>query len=219
MKILIIEDDENIVSFLKRGFKEAGYITESSTSGEEGEYLALVNKYDIIILDWMLPHKSGIDIIQTLREKKIKTPILFLTAKDTLENKIVGFRRGADDYLTKPFAYKELLVRMEAIYRRTLLNSTKNIIEIKNIQIDLNAKIMKKDGKKISLSQKEYELLIFLIKNKNSMVSNSMIESQLWNNEEFINSNVIQVTIYNLRKKIGKSLITNFRGLGYKIDT
>lgn len=218
MKLLIIEDDENILSFLTRGFKEDGHQVESSISGDDGEYLALTTNYDVIILDWMLPFKNGIQILQSLRDNNIKTPILLLTAKDELENKVDGFKTGADDYLTKPFAYEELFVRVEALYRRTLLNGSKNIIKIKNIEIDIDKKLVKKDENPLLLSQKEYELLIFLTKHRDSMVSNYMIESQLWSNEEFINSNVIQVTIYNLRKKIGKCFIKNFRGLGYKID-
>lgn len=166
----------------------------------------------------MLPKKNGIEILQKIRANNIKTPIIFLTAKDEINNKVTAFKIGADDYLTKPFSYDELLVRVEALYRRIEFKSSHNIICIKDLQIDLDSKHIIKNHKKITLSQKEYELLIFLIKKKDFMISNYMIESQLWTNEEFINSNVIQVTIYNLRKKIGKEFIKNFRGLGYKIN-
>ncbi len=217
MKILLIEDDPNIVSFLERGLIEDGHIIKTSEDGEEGEYLASTNIYDLIILDWMLPSKSGIEILKSLRRKTISTPVMILTAKGEIDDKVYGFNSGADDYLAKPFSYKELLVRIEAIYRRSL-SSSKNEVIFDNLNIDLMKKVIKKNNFEIPLSSKEYELLLFLIKNKNTMVSISMLEQQLWNDDEFINSNVIQVTIYNLRKKIGKDLIKSFRGLGYKIE-
>ena len=217
MKILIIEDDENILSFLKRGFEEEGYIIDDAVDGEDGEYLAVTNNYDIIILDWMLPSKNGIEILSSIRDKNISTPVIMLTAKGEIDDKVLGLTKGADDYLSKPFSFKELKARAIALYRRSI-SSSSNTIEIKDIIIDIDAKIVKKDDNELTLTQKEYELLLFLAKNKNKIVSNSMIEEQLWNNEEYINSNVIQVTIYNLRKKLGKEFIRSSRGLGYKVE-
>lgn len=217
MKILIIEDDKNILSFLQRGFKEDGYIIDSANTGDDGEYLALTNHYDVIILDWMLPNKNGIEILQSLRAKNISTPIIMLTAKSMLKDKIDGIKTGADDYLTKPFEYEELLVRVESLYRRSI-SSGSNIIKIKDLTLDINNKIVKKDTQNIKLTLKEYELLVFMIKNKNAVVSNNMIEEQLWNSETYINSNVIAVTFHHLRKKIGKDIISNNRGIGYKLE-
>ncbi len=217
MKLLIIEDDENILSFLTRGFQEDGCIIDSTTDGEEGEYLAIENSYDIIVLDWMLPTKSGLDIIKSLRDKKIITPIIMLTAKAEIDDKISGLTNGADDYMSKPFSFKELQARVQALYRRSI-SAGNNTIEIKDITIDIDSKMIQKDNNELTLTQKEYELLLFLVKNKNKLISNIMIEEQLWNNEEYINSNVIQVTIYNLRKKLGKDFIKSTRGLGYKIE-
>lgn len=217
MKILLIEDDTHIVSFLQRGLVEEGHSIDTALDGEEGEYLASINAYDLIILDWMLPSKNGIEILNSLRKKNISTSVLMLTAKGEIDDKVLGLNSGADDYLSKPFSFKELLARIDAIYRRSLSDG-KNIIVINDLNIDISKKIVKKEDIEILLTAKEYELLLFLIKNKNSMVSNGMIEEQLWNNEEFTNSNVIQVTIYHLRKKIGKDLIKSFRGLGYKIE-
>jgi len=217
VKILIIEDDNNILSFLTRGFKEDGYTVESVTSGDDGEYLALLNNYDVIILDWMLPKKSGIEILKSLKSEGISTPIIMLTAKNMLKDKIDGIKTGADDYLTKPFEYEELLVRVEALYRRSI-NSGNTIIKLKNLTIDINNKIVKKDEKTLKLSLKEYELLMFIVKNKNAVISTHMIEEQLWNNETYINSNVIAVTMHHLRKKIGKEMISSNRGLGYKLE-
>ncbi len=218
MKILIVEDDDNILSLLKRGFEEEGFVIDTASDGEDGEYLATTNSYDVIILDWMLPIKSGIEIIESIRAKSISTPTIMLTAKTEIDDRVLGLTKGADDYLSKPFSFKELLARVQALYRRVVSVNSGNKIELKDIVIDLDAKIISKDGQAIVLTQKEYELLLFLVKNKNATVSNGMIEEQLWNDEEYISSNVIQVTIYNLRKKIGKEFIKSFRGLGYKIE-
>ncbi|MDX1808126.1 MAG: response regulator transcription factor [Sulfurospirillaceae bacterium] len=217
MKLLIIEDDSHILSFLKRGLLEDGYIVEDSMDGEEGLYMALHNSYDVIVLDWMLPGKNGIEIIESLRSENIKTPIIMLTAKDDVKDRVNGLRSGADDYLPKPFSYEELLARIEALQRRNITQGGNNI-EVADIVININTKTVKKDEKIIDLTAKEYELLMFLIKHKNSTVSNTMIENGLWGNEEYINSNVIQVTVYHLRKKIGKNIIKSSRGLGYKIE-
>jgi len=217
MKLLIVEDDVKILDFLKRGFVEDGHTIDSAVDGDEAIYLVELNNYDVIILDWMLPNKSGIEVLEYLKKQNITTPIIMLTAKSELNDKIKAIRGGADDYLTKPFDYEELLVRVEALYRRSVSNGS-DIIYIQNLSIDISNKIIKKDDKLIFLSAKEYELLMFLIKNKNAIVSNSMIEEQLWNNESFISSNVISVTIYHLRKKIGKELIKSFRGVGYQIS-
>jgi len=217
MKILIVEDDDNILSFLKRGFEEDGFIIDSASNGIDGEYLATMNHYDIIILDWMLPNKNGIEIIQSVRDKNISTPIIMLTAKDDIDDKVFGLTTGADDYLSKPFSFKELKARAQALYRRTISQGS-NTITIQDVTIDIDAKNVKQNDTELTLTQKEYELLLFLSKHKNKIVSNSMIEEQLWNNEEYINSNVIQVTIYNLRKKLGKEFIKSTRGLGYKVE-
>lgn len=217
MKMLIIEDDENILSILKRGFEEEHYIIDSSSDGEEGEYLALTNNYDIILLDWMLPNKDGIEILDNVRKEGITTPIIMLTAKGDIDDKVNGLTKGADDYVGKPFSFKELLARVNALYRRSL-STTTNKFQLHDISIDIDLKVVSKNDIEITMTQKEYELLLFLIKNKNQLVSNNTIEEQLWNNEEYINSNVIQVTIYNLRKKLGKEFIKSSRGLGYKIE-
>lgn len=218
MKILIIEDDTDILSFLKRGLKEDGYTIDSALNGEDGEYLATVNAYDVIILDWMLPLKSGIEVLKSLRDKNITTPVLMLTAKSETKDKVRGLKTGCDDYLSKPFSFDELEARIQALYRRSLSLNVSNKIVFQDICINIDTKTVIKENKKVNLSSKEYELLMFLIKHKNSFVSKTMIEEGLWNNEEFINSNVIQVTIHNLRKKIGKEFIQSFRGLGYKIE-
>ncbi len=218
MKLLIIEDDENILSLLKDGFEEENYIVETADNGNDGEYLATTNHYDVIILDWMLPHISGIQILENLRHKKIMTSVIMLTAKDDVKNRVQGLNLGADDYLSKPFSFEELQARVEALFRRTSFNGSPTF-QIQNITIDIAKKCVRQNGNIVNLTAKEYELLIFLVKNKNSYVSKFMIEEQLWSNQEFIASNVIEVIIFNLRKKLSKELIKNFKGLGYKIET
>ena len=217
MKLLIIEDDKSILNMLKRGLEEEDFIIDTAENGEDGEYLASINHYDIIILDWMLPKKSGIEILKSLREKNILTPVLMLTAKDTINNKVEGLNSGADDYLSKPFSFDELLARLNAIYRRSALKGNNKIV-IDNIEIDFDAKVVKKDDKIVDLTAKEFELLEFLFANRGNLVSTEMIQEQLWNSEKFINSNVIQVIVYRLRNKLSKDLIKSKRGIGYYIE-
>ena len=200
MNLLIIEDDRDILSFLKRGLEEEDFNVDTAENGEIGEYKAVENIYDVIIVDWMLPEKSGIEVINSIRKTK-NTPVLMLTAKSTLNDKVEGFKSGADDYLVKPFEFEELLLRIEALYKRSL-NSGKNIIKIKNLEIDMQIREVKKNKKLIKLNNKEYELLLLMIKNKNQILSNDMIKEYLWKETEYINSNVIAVTMYNLKKNL-----------------
>ena len=218
MKLLIIEDDLNILSLLEKGFKEDGHIIDKADNGEDGEYLATINKYDVIILDWMLPIKSGIDVLKSVRLQNINTPILMLTAKDQTQDKVKGLKVGCDDYLSKPFCFEELEARIEALHRRAANNYKKEIIVFNDIQINKDTKIVLKNKKELLLSAKELDILFLLIDNKNSFVSKLMIEDMIYNTEQIVSSNVVSVTIHNLRKKIGNDIIKNFRGLGYKIE-
>jgi DNA-binding response OmpR family regulator len=217
MKILIIEDDEAILNMLKRGLEDEDFVVDTATNGEDGEYMAETNHYDVIILDWMLPSKEGIEVLKDIRKKGVLTPVLMLTAKDTTDNKIEGLNNGADDYLAKPFSFDELLARLNAIYRRSAMAGNDKIV-IDNIEVDIESKVVRKDGKIVDLTAKEFELLEFLLANRGSVVSNEMIQEQLWNSEEFISSNVIQVIIYRLRNKLSKNLIKSKRNLGYFIE-
>ena len=217
MKILIIEDDEAILNMLKRGLEDENFIVDTAVSGEDGEYMLSISNYDLIILDWMLPNKEGIEILKDIRNNDILTPVLMLTARDSIDNKIDALKNGADDYLVKPFSFDELVARINAIYRRTFLKGNNKII-IDNIEIDFDSKLVKKDENIINLTSKEFELLEFLFANRGSIVSLETIQEQLWNSEEFISSNVIQVIIYRLRNKLSKDLIKSKRNLGYYIE-
>ena len=218
MKLLIVEDDINILSLLENGFKESGHIIDKADNGEDGEYLASINKYDVIILDWMLPIKSGIDILDYIRIQNINTPVLMLSAKDQTESKIQALKRGCDDYLSKPFSFEELEARIEALHRRYVNNYEKGLIVFDDMIINKETKIILKNKIKLKLSSKELDILFLLIEHKNLFVSKSMIEVMIYNNEQIISSNVVSVTIHNLRKKIGNDVIKNFRGMGYKIE-
>lgn len=217
MKLLIIEDDKNILESLKCGFEDEGYVVDMAVDGEEGIYQANTNSYDVIVLDWMMPKFDGIEVLEVLRKDGVKTPIIMLTAKANVKDRVKGLSVGADDYLSKPFHFEELFARVEALYRRAYLSHEQSM-RVGDITIKTDIKKVYLDEKELILSAKEYELLLFLIKNKNSYVSKFMLSNQLWSDEEFTKSNVVEATIYNLRKKIGKDLIKTFKGLGYKIE-
>jgi len=220
MKILIIEDDEKIVNFLKKGLEEESYSVDYSLNGDEGIYLASVNAYDLILLDIMLPVKDGIEVCKTLRADGINTPIIMLTAKDSIEDKIKGLDIGANDYLAKPFSFSELLARIRVQLRATNQNQT--ILKLADLELDLLTKTAKRGEDTINLTAKEFALLEYLIKNQNKVLSESVISSSLSNMDDMNMSNVVNVYIYRLRNKIDKpyekKLIKTIRGLGFKIS-
>ena len=219
MKVLLVEDDKKIAGFIKNGLNELDYRVDIASDGEEGVYLAQTNDYDIMIVDWMLPKKSGIDVIKEIKKTK-NTPALILTAKRDLEDKIEGLN-VADDYLTKPFEFVELIARLKALYRRSH-NLNDNILKVADLTLNPETKEIRRAGKLIELTAKQFELLKFLMINKNKIVSPDMIKSNLWEMDDEINSNVINVYISHLRKKIDKEfdkpLIKTYRGLGFKIS-
>ncbi len=220
MKILIVEDDEKIVNFLKKGLEEESYSIDYSLNGDEGFYLASINTYDLILLDIMLPLKDGIALCKELRASNIQTPIIMLTAKDTTEDKIKGLDIGANDYLAKPFSFSELLARIRVQLRPKSNFST--VLSIDNLELDLLKKTAKRDNNLIVLTAKEFALLEFLIKNKNQVLSESVISDSLNNMDDENMSNLVNVYIYRLRNKIDKpydkKLIHTIRGLGFKIS-
>ncbi|AXX89061.1 DNA-binding response regulator [Arcobacter suis] len=220
MKILIIEDDTKIINFLKKGLVEECYIVDSSTNGDEGLYLASVNEYDLILLDVMLPIKDGIEVCKALRASKNQTPIIMLTAKDSIEDKIKGLDIGANDYLAKPFSFAELLARIRVQLRTT--NSSQTKISIADLELDLLNKTAVRANENITLTAKEFALLEYLIKNKDRVLSETTINSALSSFEDSNISNIVNVYIYRLRNKIDKNfdnkLIKTVRGIGFKIS-
>lgn len=221
MRILIAEDDRKVAGFLKKGLKEEHYAVDVCYDGEEALFQAQVNQYDLIILDVMLPKKNGFAVCKAIREEGILSPILMLTARDQLEDKVRGLREGADDYLTKPFAFEELLARIQALLRRTQDYKTK-ILKVGDLEMDPVSRKITREGKVITLTGKEYALLEYLMRNKGRVITQSMIIDHVWDMNYDGLSNVVNVYINHLREKIDKGFsqkyIHTIRGVGYKID-
>lgn len=218
MRILIIEDEKKMASFIRRGLKEQKYAVDVANDGLEGLFLAETNPYDLIILDIMLPGKDGIDICCQLRKKNNDVPVLMLTARDDVEDKVNGLDSGADDYLTKPFAFAELLARVRALIRRKQdVKTTK--LKAADLELDQITHKVSRAGKEIGLTATEYSLLEYLMLNANHVVTRTMISEHVWNDDFDTFSNVINVYINYLRKKIDsgfeKKLIHAIRGTGY----
>ena len=221
MRILIVEDDKKIAGFMAKGLQEEGFNVDVIYDGNEGLYAAQVNPYDLLLLDWMLPSISGIAICKQLRLQHISTPILMLTARGDVDDRVEGLESGADDYLGKPFAFGELVARVKALHRRNSHKGIK-ILKVDGLQLNPLTRDVIRDGRRIELSSKEFELLEFLMRNKNRIVTNTMILENIWNMQEQVESNVINVTVYHLRNKLDKGfetkLIKTVRGSGYRIE-
>ncbi len=221
MIVLIVEDEKKIASFVKRGLEEEGYAVDVAYDGEKGLNLAESNSYDLIILDIMLPQKDGLTVCKSLRKVKVTTPVLMLTAKDTVEDKVNGLDSGADDYLIKPFAFEELLARVRALLRRGRPLSPEKLM-VDDLILDPVTHQVKRRGKIIQLTYTEYRLLSYLMSNANRVLTRTMIEDHVWGYDYFDKfSNIIDVYIRYLRKKIdegfNKRLIHTIRGKGYII--
>jgi len=221
MKLLIVEDDKKIADALKKGLVNEGYVVEVSYDGEEGFELVDLSKPDLIVLDRMLPRINGIDFIEKLRKKENRVPILMLSALGETEEKIEGLNIGADDYLSKPFSFEELLARIKSLLRRPK-EYTSEELKIKNIILDRLNNQVKIDSDLITLSKKEFQLLEFLVLNRNKIVSKEKIIDNIWEFEADVLPNNVEVFIASIRNKIEKpyniTLIQTLRGLGYKIE-
>ncbi|MFD1553665.1 DNA-binding response regulator [Putridiphycobacter roseus] len=217
MRILIVEDEIGIANFLKQGLEEESYTVAVAHTGDIGLMMALSGEYDLLLLDWMLPKKSGIEICTQFRKKYKETPIIFLTAKDTLDETIFGLQAGANDYIKKPFHFEELLERV----RVQLRNNSEELTELTLGSIVLNtvAHTVFKSGKEIALTQKEFDLLALLIKNKGKVCSRTKIIESVWDIHFEYNTSVIDVFINALRKKLqltnDDNYIQTIRGVGY----
>lgn len=221
MRILLVEDEHRLSEVLKKGLVEEGFAVDQAYDGEEGEYLAENESYDLIILDVMLPRKDGVSVCTSLRKKGNNTPILMLTAKTQLEDKIDGLNAGADDYLTKPFAFGELKARTYALLRRSH-NQTNTSLQIDTLTVDPQKHKAERNGKELKLTPKEFAILEYLMRHKDEVVTRTQITEHVWDYNFDSMSNVVDVFIANVRKKVDlpdeKKLVHTIHGVGYKIS-
>ena len=220
MRILVIEDEKHIADFVKQGLKEEGYSVDVAYDGEKGYFLAGTEEYDVIVLDLMIPKIEGLTLCKKLRQDKISTPILMLTAKDSVNDKVAGLDSGADDYLTKPFAFKEFLARIRVLLRKNK-SAISTSLEAGDLVIDILTRKVTRDGKEISLTAKEFSLLEYLMRNVGHVITRTAISEHVWDINFDTTTNVIDVHMAALRKKIDrtykKKLIHTVRGRGYII--
>ncbi|MGT2772450.1 response regulator transcription factor [Streptococcus marimammalium] len=221
MKILIVEDEIDLNKSIAKLLKTQHYTTDCAFNGQEALDYVAVSDYDVIILDVMMPQMDGFEFLKRLRSTGNQVPVLMLTAKDAIEDRVFGLDLGADDYLTKPFVFDELMARIRAMMRRGNRNVLSNIISIHNIEIDLSLKQVRKNKELINLTSKEYKVLVYLARHRNQVLSREQIREHVWNLDYVGESNIIDVLIKNLRRKLDtnqkQSIILTRRGLGYVI--
>jgi two-component system OmpR family response regulator len=219
MRLLLVEDDLKIVSFVLKGLKEAGFTVDHASDGEEGLDMALTEPYDAAIVDIMLPKLDGIALIKKLRHEKINTPVIILSARRSLDDKVKGLQTGSDDYLTKPFAFSELLARVQALIRRATGVSEPTSLTVGDLSMNLLSREVTRGGKPIGLQPREFALLEYLMRNVKMVVSKTMIMEHVWDYNFDPQTNVVETRICRLRDKVDKGfenkLIHTIRGVGY----
>lgn len=219
MRILLIEDDEKIASFIIKGMNEAGFVMEHVDNGDYGLTMALTQTFDAAIIDIMLPGHDGLWVIDELRRRKINLPVIILSAKRTVDDRVKGFRSGGDDYLVKPFAFSELLARVQALIRRATNTTEPTSVVVHDLSIDLLSRKVTRGGKKIDLQPREFSLLEYLMRHAGRVVSKSMLIEHVWDYNFDPHTNVVEARICRLREKIDKgfdtALIHTVRGVGY----
>ena len=222
MRILIVEDEKKVAGFVKKGLEEETYAVDVAHDGEEGLYLAKEGYYDLVILDLMLPKMGGLEVLSELRGGKKDVPILLLTAKDTVEDRVTGLNKGADDYLTKPFAFSELLARVRVLLRRGKAE-VKTELQIADLSLNLVSHKVNRGGGEVELTGKEYSLLEYFMRNQGKVLTRTMIAEHVWDYNFDTFTNVIDVYVNHLRKKVdkghSKKLLHTLRGVGYIMKT
>jgi len=219
MRILLVEDDVKIASFIIKGLKAAGYAVDHAHDGEKGLHMALTEPYDTAIIDIMLPKLDGLSLIEKMRKEKIRTPVIILSAKGSIDDRVKGLQTGSDDYITKPFAFSELLARVQALIRRASGLSEPTRLTTGNLSMDLLTREVTRAGRKIELQPIEFSLLEYLMRSAGRVVSKTMIMEHVWNYNFDPQTNVVEARICRLREKIDrdfdKKLIHTVRGVGY----
>lgn len=222
MRVLIVEDERKISAYVKRGLEEAGYAVDAAYTGKEALDWAEAAPYDVIVLDILLPELDGLSVCRELRRKKNRTPVLMLTARDSIDDRVAGLDAGADDYLVKPFAIKELLARLRSLSRRAGDLPKSPIMEFADLTLDTSTRQVKRNGRTIELAAKEYAVLECLMREPERVLTRTMIAEHVWNYDTFNQSNVVDVYIRNLRRKIDDGsdvkLIHTIRGAGYRLS-
>ena len=221
MKILIVEDEQKTGDYLKQGLSESGFVTDLARDGVDGLHLALTDDYDLVVLDVMLPRLDGWQVLREIRQKGKHLPVLFLTARDQVEDRVKGLEYGADDYLVKPFAFSELLARVRALLRRGR-TSESELLQVADLELDLLRRRVTRAGKRINLTAKEFALLELLLRRHGEVLPRSLIASQVWDMNFDSDTNVIEVAVRRLRAKVDDDfepkLIRTVRGMGYVIE-
>ena len=221
MKILIVEDEQKTGDYLKQGLSEAGFVADLARDGVDGLHLALTDDYDLVVLDVMLPRLDGWQVLREIRHKGKHLPVLFLTARDQVDDRVKGLEFGADDYLVKPFAFSELLARVRALLRRGR-TSEPELLQVADLELDLLRRRVTRAGKRIDLTAKEFALLELLLRRQGEVLPRSLIASQVWDMNFDSDTNVIEVAVRRLRAKIDDAfepkLIRTVRGMGYVLE-
>jgi two-component system, OmpR family, response regulator len=219
MRLLVVEDDKKIASFVSRGLKEAGYVVDMAERGDDAFQLGLHNHYDVAIVDLMLPGFDGLSLIERWRAQKVKMPVIILSAKRSVDDRVKGLQVGGDDYLTKPFAFSELLARIQALVRRSTALSEPTTLTYGDLTLDLLSREVTRGGRKIELQAREFALLEYLLRNAGHVVSKTMILEHVWDYNFDPKTNVIDVLVSRLRSKVDRDferkLIHTMRGFGY----
>lgn len=222
MKILVVEDEPKLGNYLKQGLTESGFVTDLAPTGPDGLHLGLTEDYDLAILDVMLPGMDGWKVLQALRKAGRQIPVLFLTARDQIEDRVKGLELGADDYLIKPFAFAELLARVRSLLRRGGGRSNPESLGVADLEIDLVRRRVRRAGRRIELTPKEFTLLELLVRRQGEVLSRSLIASQVWDMNFDSDTNVIDVAVRRLRAKVDDDfpvkLIHTVRGMGYVLE-
>src|SRR5579883_3076760 len=221
MRILVVEDERKLAAVLQRGLREHGYAVDVAHDGEEGLALAEIEPYDLLVLDVLLPKIDGIALCEHLRARQNNVPIIMLTARDALDDRVQGLDSGADDYMTKPFAFRELLARVRALLRRDGL-SRHAILRVRDLEVDTVAHEVRRGGHPITLTSKEYAILEYFVRNPNRVLTRTQIAEHVWNYDFVAMSNVVDVYLGCLRRKLGDDqeprLLQTIRGTGYRLQ-